>query len=474
MKVPGIRIYVGLMCVAAVAGLVLTPWSSLIDLTASNQAALVGLAVIALLFESVAIRLSVGEKVGSASSIVFIPLLAGVQLFGPATGTALVTITILFGEFVVRRKGLQQGAFNVAQAIVAATVAGWAFTLLGGIPLKSQPGGSITIASQLWPFITFGLVILALNHAAISLAITLSQGLPFRQVWAKMLRHSGGSLNDILISPIALAVAFLYVQAGIVRILVLLLPMVFIRYSYLAASRVREANEDLLKALVKAIETRDPYTSGHSLRVSHLAGRVAEQRGLSAPVVEQIKMAGLLHDIGKIEPIFMDILRKPGSLSDEERAIIESHVTKGVALLRDLSSVPESVIKTVRHHHEREDGTGYPDRLLGDEIPVGAKIIAACDAVDAMFSDRPYRKALPLGVVREQLAEHAGKQFDHRIVRAMMASDVLDDYADIMRLGREATEIVAERGPLAEVPPRPVTRTPKSARWTRYPGPPLR
>ena len=106
MKDREIRIYVGLMCAAAVGALVLTDWSSLATLPASSQAALAGLMLIALLFESVAIRLSVGAKADGASSIMFIPVLAGVQLFGPAAGTALVTITMLFGEFVVRRKRL--------------------------------------------------------------------------------------------------------------------------------------------------------------------------------------------------------------------------------------------------------------------------------------------------------------------------------------------------------------------------------
>ena len=138
-----------------------------------------------------------------------------------------------------------------------------------------------------------------------------------------------------------------------------------------------------------------------------------------------------------------------------------------MSLLRELSSVPESVIKAVRHHHEREDGTGYPDRLLGDEIPVGAKIIAACDAVDAMLSDRPYRKALAASVVREQLQKHAGRQFDHRVVKAMMTSDVLSDYEDMMRLSREVTDIVAEQGPVREMPPRPAVQKPRPARWTR-------
>ncbi len=112
-------------------------------------------------------------------------------------------------------------------------------------------------------------------------------------------------------------------------------------------------------------------------------------------------------------------------------------MTRGEQLLRDLSSVHEEVVRAVRHHHEREDGDGYPDGLLGDEIPIGAKIIVVCDAVDAMLSDRPYREALPLTVVLEQLQDHAGRQFDHRVVRALMRSDILAEYAEMMRVHRE-------------------------------------
>src|SRR5690606_15260662 len=99
--------------------------------------------------------------------------------------------------------------------------------------------------AELWPFTTFGLVFLALNHAAVALAIAFSQALPFKRVWGLVVRNSGASVNDILVSPIALAVAFLYVQLGLAGILVVLLPMLFIRYSYLTAAKLREANEDL-------------------------------------------------------------------------------------------------------------------------------------------------------------------------------------------------------------------------------------
>jgi len=219
-------------------------------------------------------------------------------------------------------------------------------------------------------------------------------------------------------------------------ILVVLLPLLFIRHSYWTTSRLREANADLLKALVKAIETRDPYTSGHSLRVAYLARRIAEKVGLSQASVERIEQAAVLHDIGKIEAKYSDILCKPDSLTDEERAVIRSHVTKGEELLRNLTSLPEDVFLTVRHHHEREDGSGYPDGLSGSSIPMGARIVAVCDAVDAMLSDRPYRRALPVATVVEQLEQHSGRQFAPMIVEALLVSDLLSEYADIMRIDR--------------------------------------
>jgi putative nucleotidyltransferase with HDIG domain len=430
-----VRAYVALMWLAAAICLANADWSSLGHLPGRSLLGLGGLVAIAVLSESLATGLSVGTGGGGRASITFLPLLASVQLFGPTGGIVLAVPTIAFAELVVRRKGLFRASFNVAQTIVATTFAGAAFVVLDGQPLHSVEAPNI--GGQLWPFISFGLLFLAINHAAVSLAITLSQGLPFRRVWQQALANSGASLNDILISPIALAVAFLYVQFDIAGILIVLLPMMFIRYSYLTTSKLRESNADLLTALVKAIEIRDPYTSGHSLRVSQLAQQIAEELGLGRVTVDRIANAALLHDIGKIEEVYTEILRKPDALTSEEVAVIQSHVTRGEQLLRDLSSVPEEVVRIVRHHHEREDGTGYPDGLLGDEIPIGSKIIVVCDAVDAMLSDRPYRDALPLARVIEELHAHAGRQFDHRVVRALTRSEILAAYAEGVRVSRE-------------------------------------
>jgi putative nucleotidyltransferase with HDIG domain len=433
-----LHVYVALMLLTGAACLLTTEWGSLIDLPSDAVIGLAGLVAIALMSESLAIGVGMGTSRNHTASVAFVPLLASVQLFGPAAGVLVFGLAVPFAELVVRRKDLFRASFNVAQTILATTLAGSAFRLLGGTPLHGTSDPDIS--SQLVPFVSYGLIFLAINHAAVSLAIALSQGLTFRRVWSRLLFKTGASLNDILISPIALAVAFLYVQFGIFGIVVLVLPMLFIRYSYLTTSKLRDSNADLLTALVKAIEIRDPYTSGHSMRVSQLAQQIAEELGLSRVSVDRIANAALLHDIGKIEAVYTDILRKPDALTNEERAIIESHVTRGEQLLRDLSSVPEEVVKIVRHHHEREDGTGYPDGLLGDEIPIGSKIIVVCDAVDAMLSDRPYRDALPLPRVLEELQAHAGRQFDHRVVRALTRSDILAAYARQMQEVRAATE----------------------------------
>jgi HD-GYP domain-containing protein (c-di-GMP phosphodiesterase class II) len=172
--------------------------------------------------------------------------------------------------------------------------------------------------------------------------------------------------------------------------------------------------------------------------------------GLSSGSVERIEQAGLLHDVGKIEAVYTGILSKPESLTPEERAVIQSHVTKGEELLRSLASFPEDILRSVRHHHEREDGKGYPDGLAGDEIPTGARIISVCDAVDAMLSDRPYRRALGIPVVIRELTEHSGKQFDPRVVDALVTSGLLSEYVDMMRASRAGEPA---GGPLTPVAP---------------------
>lgn len=466
-----VAVFVAAVSLAAVSALLLTDWGRLAGLDAGGAIALGALVGMGLLSESLAIRLNVGRDAGN-SSITFIPLLASVQLFGPPAAVLLMCLTGAVGEFVVRKKPPIRGIFNVAQWAVAAFAGGWAFDSLGGLALESHPAASegVQLSGQLVPFMAFGLVFLAVNHLAVSVVIALSQSLRVRDVFTQMLGHSGASRNDLLISPIAIAVAFLYLQVGVAGILVVLLPLLFIRHSYVTTSRLREANADLLKALVKAIETRDPYTSGHSLRVSFLARRISEAMGLPRTVVGRIEQAALLHDIGKIESLYTSILAKPEALTFEERTVIQSHVAKGEELLRNLSSFPEDVILTVRHHHEREDGSGYPDGLAGDTIPLGARIIGVCDAVDAMLSDRPYRNALSIHEVMQELQKGAGSQFNPAVVAAALNAGLIEEYAEIVRASKGG-----ENSALARSAGAHPTGVPEPQRqWRRGFGPALR
>jgi putative nucleotidyltransferase with HDIG domain len=204
------------------------------------------------------------------------------------------------------------------------------------------------------------------------------------------------------------------------------------RVSYQSKLQLEEANRDLLKVLVKAIETRDPYTSGHSVRVSTLSRAIAEDLGLPRRRVDVVETAALLHDIGKIDSVYEAVIRKPHDLTEVERILINTHATKGADLLESLSSVSAEIIRAVRHHHERFDGTGYPSGLLAEEIPIGARIIMLSDAVDAMLSDRPYRRALPLAKVRSELIRCSGDQFDPSIVRAVLANNTLERAAALI------------------------------------------
>ena len=153
---------------------------------------------------------------------------------------------------------------------------------------------------------------------------------------------------------------------------------------------------------------------------------IAEDMGMRGTSVSNIEHAGLLHDIGKIDALYAEIISKDAKLTSEEQDIIKTHATKGADLLRSLTSLDDDVIVGVRHHHERYDGTGYPDGLEGKSIPLAARIIMLCDSVDAMLSDRPYRTALPTSKVRGELERCAGTQFDPDIVRTILEHNTIE------------------------------------------------
>jgi len=385
-------------------------------------------------------------------SVFFLLLLASIQLFGPLPTTVLAFLTLVVGESFVKRAELRRVIFNVAQYVLAVALAGAVFTALGGRPSPDALDFSI------WPFVGFAIAFQVVNVAAVAGVVSLDQGVPFGEVVSRLTGRWGANLSqDFLVSPLAVLIAYTYSEIGWGGLLGISFLLIWVRRSYLIGFQLQQANRDLLKALVKAIETRDPYTSGHSMRVAALARRIASQMGLTGRKLDDIETAALLHDVGKIDAIYTDILSKKGSLSSEEMEVIKSHVDKGVELLTSLSSFHQDIIASVRHHHERFDGSGYPDGIAGDAIPLGARIIKACDAVDAMLSDRPYRKALSLSDVREQLLLFSEREFDPALVSLFLREDVLESHArDVAQVKDEVESVrAAERGPTSPHPRSP-------------------
>jgi len=184
------------------------------------------------------------------------------------------------------------------------------------------------------------------------------------------------------------------------------------------ARRVREeAQRSTVRALLQALELKDPYTRGHSERVGRLAALVARELGAPAPLVDAARLGGCLHDIGKLA-VPTRLLRKNGPLTAEERRVLQAHPADGDGVLRGIDVLAESRA-AVLHHHERFDGGGYPYGLSGGRIPEAARIVAVADAFDAMTSTRSYRPARPAAAALDELARCAGTQFDPLMVAAL-------------------------------------------------------
>lgn len=303
---------------------------------------------------------------------------------------------------------------------LAIALAALAYRTFGGVISLE----SFDITQVLAPFLLAVIVYFGVNTTLVSYVVAEVQGEGLADIWRKFAGDL--ILFDITMSFIGLVVAILYTSFGPIVILFAIIPLFGMRYSYGVNLELRQLNTDLLRLMVKTIEAQDPYTSGHSIRVSEAAREIGKLIGIRRRDMRNLETSALLHDIGKIDVAYSEILRQEGGLSDEQRELIRDHPRRGVEIVKSIRSIPEQVLANIRHHHERWDGKGYPDGLAGEDIPIGARIIMVCDTVDAMTTVRPYRGALPLSVVREELDKHAGAQFDADIVARVLDSDVLE------------------------------------------------
>jgi putative nucleotidyltransferase with HDIG domain len=342
----------------------------------------------------------------------------------------VVSVLIPLVAFLRHRGPINRLVFNIANHLLASLLCLLPLQLTGATllawPLGAQVAYVMTAAAIMY-LTTTGLV---------AGAISLSQGRPFPAVWGERFRWLG--VHYLALGLVAYVLLFAYVSLGIFSVLLLLIPLAMIHLSqrqYIKATKdmvdqlritnselvqksdqIHHLNEELLHAVAATIDLRDPYVVEHSRHVARYAALTAAELGLPPAAVELVYQAGLMHDIGKLA-IPEAILFKPGRLTDEEYAVIKDHVVIGADLLNDFRSL-QRIALYVRHHHEHYDGRGYPDGLTGETIPVEARILALADAVEAMASDRPYRKGSSPGAILAEVESQSGKQFDPQVVDA--------------------------------------------------------
>jgi putative nucleotidyltransferase with HDIG domain len=402
--------------VAAIAYYLITVLNLGEPLKEGDTQGLIAFVSIALLSEVVAVDFRLGDGHKSQTSMAFLPFLGIIVLFAPHIAAVTLAAVALVSQVTLRRNAPARAAINTAVAALSAIAAGGVFHMMKGIDVH------LAVAFPVAAAMFFGSNLLLISIAA----AYLDSSSP-RSVLLRVAGPNGSNFFfDLLASPIAVVPVLLYDTSPVLGVIVIVLPLILINHSYSWQKHAMKANKDLLRALIKAIETRDPYTSGHSERVAVFAKAIAHELGMPFRKIDQVETAALLHDIGKIDAVFADVLQKPHDLTDEERRLIETHPQKGADLLKNLSSVRPEVIAAVLHHHERFDGGGYPHGLRGDMIPVAARIIMLSDSIDAMLSDRPYRKALSADHVRAELQRCAGSQFDPQIVSVITRSSTLD------------------------------------------------
>jgi putative nucleotidyltransferase with HDIG domain len=291
-------------------------------------------------------------------------------------------------------------------------------------------------------------------NASLAVAATsVRTGMPLRKVWALTLPSAGlGLLAQV---PLGWLMAMIAVRVDTWATLLFAVPLLLARYTFNRYVELRDLFIGTVSALSQAIDAKDGYTRGHADRVSRIAGAVAREIGLSESDIEKIELAGMLHDIGKIG-VEDRILLKPVRLDDEEQVAMQRHPIYGASILEPSKQL-RPLVPIVLHHHEHFDGSGYPEGLIGEEIPIGSRILLVADAYEAMTSDRIYRKAIGHERALQQLHRFKGIQFDPRVVRAF--ERVLQKHGVTAFEASELPPITYET--LAEVRRR-LTRDPKA------------
>jgi putative nucleotidyltransferase with HDIG domain len=382
------------------------------------------LALLTLVSGSATVNLpSLPATVSVSETFVF----TSVLLFGPAAGTLTVALDALVISFWSYRKGhpTYKILFNVGAVSLTLWFSSHLYYLLSPYePLYYLKGKDIQLQALLWPLLAFTVAYYALNTWLITFAIALERHASPLKIWREnfvwiALNYFGGaSVAALLVS---------YTRDVNYSFLVIIVPLLVVLYFTFSTSmgRVEDANRHLvqlnslymstIETLAMAIDAKDQITHGHIRRVQHYAVGLAKAMGVKdEPQIRAIQAAALLHDMGKLAvPEY--ILNKPGPLTPAEFEKMKLHASVGADILSSIE-FPYPVVPIVRHHHESWDGSGYPDKLAGSDIPIGARILSVVDCFDALTSDRPYRPRLSDKEALRILQERRGIMYDPLVV----------------------------------------------------------
>ncbi len=352
-------------------------------------------------------------KIGGVS-VSFTLIFSAILLTNPLTTAIIAAAGVAFrcpyvdgrGRVHIFNNPIYKSIFNISQYFINGGIAGIAYIAVDkvvnfGFEFFNPLAGTISL-----------IVYLSLNTLFMAQLMSILLKEKMLDIWKDI--FFAMMMNVVLVSLLGIIIAFSYNSYGIGGILLFFIPLIFARYTFKLYIDMRKNYFDTMNVLVRAIEASDPYTSGHSIRVSVYSESIAKQLGLPQNKIDLIKSAALLHDIGKIG-IDKNILNKNGKLDKEEFDTIKTHPAIGATIISDLSYLA-NLADIIKHHHERNDGKGYPDGLSHDEIPLETSILIIADSFDAMTTNRPYRHSLSLDVALSEIKLNAGTQFNPDIV----------------------------------------------------------
>jgi putative nucleotidyltransferase with HDIG domain len=386
--------------------------------------------------------LSFDQSKDSAGSAAVIPFAAAVLVAPAALTVAMIIVAEVVGQTLHRRTFIK-AVFNLAQHTLGFSVAILVLHWTGAPPFVALKGSSFfeCVKLLLMPAVLLVASVQFVNNLFVSAAISISAGRPFLPLWTSHLRL--GATNVLVNVVVTFYVTWLCVNLGIFGTAGMVIPIVLVRQLYRTTVELTTVTEELLELMVAAIEARDAYTSGHSRRVALASEIIAKALGLTPADVERVSVAALLHDVGKIDEKFGPILAKEGRLTPEEWEIMKQHPIRGSQLVGLLSSLKD-VVAPIRHHHENWDGTGYPDGLRGEKIPIASRIIMFADTLDAITTDRPYRKALGIEEARAEFIRFRAKQFDPTICDRVVSAPVWSElYETFVGKSRQAQRVAS-------------------------------